>query len=111
MNRDGPAYDRSEVRGMALLKVALGLLLVLAVVMLVVLPWHREQAVAPAQAPPGPRLLAHPVTNLADYRAAQKRRLEGYGWIDREAGIAHIPVARAVQIQIEGMGLSREAAP
>lgn len=105
------AYDSSEIRGMILVKIALGLLLGLVVVMLALLPWHREQVVTPAPSPAGPGLLAHPVTNLAEYRAAQKRRLEGYGWVDREAGIAHIPVERAVQIQIERAGSSPEAAP
>ncbi len=105
MNGDAPAYEPDDVRGMTLLKVAAGLLVGLVVAMLVVLPWHREQTAAPSPSPAGPALLAHPVANLAAYRATQTRRLEGYGWVDREAGIAHIPVERAMQI------LSRQSSP
>jgi hypothetical protein len=28
----------------------------------------------------------------------QRRRLEGYGWVDREAGVVRIPVTRAMEI-------------
>jgi hypothetical protein len=40
-----------------------------------------------------------------DQRAAQKRlqqmeRLRSYGWVDREAGLAHIPVEEAMKMYV-----------
>jgi hypothetical protein len=40
-----------------------------------------------------------------DQRAAQKRlrqieRLDSYGWVDREAGVAHIPVSEAMKMLV-----------
>jgi len=44
-----------------------------------------------------------------DQRAAQKRlrqleRLDSYGWVDREAGMAHIPVTEAMKMMVEEQG-------
>ncbi|MGZ6029906.1 MAG: hypothetical protein ACXWK5_10840, partial [Myxococcaceae bacterium] len=40
-----------------------------------------------------------------DQRAAQKRlqqmeRLRSYGWVDREAGVAHVPIDEAVRMYL-----------
>lgn len=42
-----------------------------------------------------------------DQRAAQKRlqqmeRLRSYGWVDREAGVAHIPIDEAMKMYLAG---------
>lgn len=34
---------------------------------------------------------------LADWRAERNARLNGYGWIDRSKGIAHIPIDKAME--------------
>jgi hypothetical protein len=31
-------------------------------------------------------------------KADELSRLNGYGWVDRAAGIAHIPIERAIEI-------------
>jgi hypothetical protein len=33
----------------------------------------------------------------ADYRAPQRARLSGWGWVDRKKGIAHEPVEQAME--------------
>jgi len=33
---------------------------------------------------------------LADWRAERAARLNGYGWVDRSKGIAHIPIDKAM---------------
>jgi hypothetical protein len=33
----------------------------------------------------------------AERRAAQERRLHGYGWVDRDRGVIHVPVERAME--------------
>jgi hypothetical protein len=38
-----------------------------------------------------------PVEALTAYRAEQQRRLENYGWVDREAGVVRVPIEEAMQ--------------
>ncbi|HEX3772982.1 MAG TPA: hypothetical protein VHV51_00890 [Polyangiaceae bacterium] len=33
---------------------------------------------------------------------AQKKRLSSYGWVDRNAGLAHIPIERAIELRAKG---------
>lgn len=56
-----------------------------------------------------PPLSTKPSIDLHTLRAAENETLDTYGWIDREAGIARIPIERAVAILAEN-GL-RSAAP
>jgi hypothetical protein len=37
-----------------------------------------------------------------DLRNAQRESLDAYGWVDRDAGIAKIPIERAMDIVAEG---------
>lgn len=60
--------------------------------------------------PPPPRLQARPGVDLAAERARETARLDGYAWVDRRAGIARIPIARAMQI-LAGRGAVSPAAP
>ncbi len=39
---------------------------------------------------------------LADWRKERAARLNGYGWIDRAAGIAHVPIERALEAAVGG---------
>lgn len=67
--------------------------------------------VAPAPAAAGPRLLARPEGELKQVRQQEKERLESYGWVDQTAGVAHIPVERAIDL-VAARGLpTRAAAP
>jgi hypothetical protein len=45
-----------------------------------------------------PPLPAQPKHDLREVRAAEDRVLNSYGWVDREAGIARIPISRAMEI-------------
>jgi hypothetical protein len=47
---------------------------------------------------PGPRLQAEPATDFQKMRKDTLSQLNGYGWVDRKAGIAHIPIDRAMEI-------------
>jgi hypothetical protein len=58
--------------------------------------------VAPlAGAFPQPRVQVQPGLDLGKLRANENARLDSYGWIDREAGVAHIPIDRAMQLVLE----------
>ena len=48
--------------------------------------------------PPEPRLQVHPVKDLRELREAESNLLDHYGWIDKNAGIVRIPVARAIDL-------------
>lgn len=52
--------------------------------------------------PPEPRLQADPVADLRALRAAEQAILDGYGWLDREAGVARIPIERAMDLIAAG---------
>lgn len=59
-------------------------------------------------APPEPRLQVDPRGDLAAARRQEAETLEGYGWVDRDAGIARIPIERAMEI-LSGRGSRGEA--
>lgn len=48
--------------------------------------------------PPAPRLQVNPDRDIEMLRAAERARLESYGWVDRPGGIAHIPIERAMAL-------------
>ena len=48
--------------------------------------------------PPEPRLQPNPGIDLKQLRRTEDGRLNSYGWVDRSAGTAHIPVDRAMEI-------------
>ena len=48
--------------------------------------------------PPEPRLQVSPVLDLKAIRAAEDQILSSYGWVDEKAGVARIPIARAVDL-------------
>lgn len=54
------------------------------------------QAAAPA--PKGPRLEVSPTGEGARIEAQAQRMLNGYAWVDRSAGIARIPIERAMDL-------------
>lgn len=59
---------------------------------------------------PAPRLQQNPEADLAAMLADQRGRLAGYAWIDRERGIARIPIEEAMR-RLAGRGSAAYAAP
>lgn len=60
---------------------------------------------------PAPRLQEHPPRNLAAYHLEMEKKTESFGWVDEKAGIARIPVERALEIAAEkGLPTPRPAA-
>lgn len=47
---------------------------------------------------PAPRVQTAPQPERAAYFTAKERRLATYGWVDRNAGIAHIPLDDAMAL-------------
>jgi hypothetical protein len=51
--------------------------------------------------PPHPRLQTDPQKEIHDYCAHQADILNNYGWVDQSAGIARIPIDRAMELTIK----------
>jgi hypothetical protein len=51
--------------------------------------------------PPMPRLQPNPQQEMRDLRARQETLLKGYGWVNKEAGIARIPIEDAMRMVVE----------
>lgn len=48
--------------------------------------------------PPAPRLQHNPPYDYSQYRSQQDQFLGSYGWVDKKAGVARIPIHRAMEI-------------
>ena len=73
--------------------------------------WRARQGAQPAplpvasalpEAPPEPRLQTSPADDLAAMRREEEETLRGVGWLDRRAGIVHIPIERAMELVARG---------
>jgi hypothetical protein len=118
-------HEESDVNVGAIIRYGIGLVVVAAVVH-VFLWWllgayerQNERAqtqVYPLSAgqrdklPPVPRFQENPQQELSELRAKQKAQLEGYGWVNKEAGVARIPIEDAMKMVIERGLPTREAA-
>jgi hypothetical protein len=113
--------NRVQVRGilgfaLALVALAVVVNLVLAFVMQ---QFSKEESKLQNQRPPlfaltvdvpTPHLQDNPATELSRLKTQSLDRLNTYGWVNREAGIAHIPIDRAMEI-LARSGLPKQAAP
>ena len=50
---------------------------------------------------PEPRLSVEPGEDLKTLRSEEDALLKSYGWIDRDKGVVHIPIDRAIEILAE----------
>lgn len=51
--------------------------------------------------PPGPLLQRDPEQNMQQMKNEQDAVLNNYGWVDKEAGVIHIPIERAMELTLE----------
>jgi hypothetical protein len=57
---------------------------------------QRNATAAETDGVPAPRLQMHPNGDYARYIDEKRARLNSTGWVDRERGIAHIPIEQAM---------------
>lgn len=50
--------------------------------------------------PPGPRLQADPQAELVELRAREDLILGSYSWVDKESGVAQVPIERAMELLV-----------
>ncbi|HUP38594.1 MAG TPA: hypothetical protein VM115_00630 [Vicinamibacterales bacterium] len=118
-------HEESDVNVAAIIRFGIGLLLIAAFIH-VFLWWlqgtysrqnqRAQTQVYPLAAgqqdrlPPSPRFQENPQQELQDLRAKQKALLDGYGWVNKEGGVARIPIENAMKIVVERGLPAREAA-
>ena len=56
--------------------------------------------------PPAPRLQQKPRNELYDFQQGERTLLEGYGWMNRNDGVVHIPIEEAMRLTVERGALS-----
>ena len=109
-------HEESDVNVAAILRYGLGLFAV-AVVVHIFLWWllgayERQNERAQTQVfpmaasqqdrlPPSPRFQENPQQELQQLREKQKALLEGYGWVNKEAGVVRIPIEEAMKLVVE----------
>lgn len=105
LSQQRPDYEHSDVgvRTLALLASGhAGFLLVTPFVLAALYPQAvRQPSVGVLTQPPPPRLQIDPAADLVALRTAETARLSGYGWVERERGIVHIPIDRALALTAE----------
>lgn len=113
----GHARPGTEPPGIALRPILLtGLFIVVftAATLTGIRFYYRFQVPGPlVEAPktfPAPRLQQNPEADLAALLKEQRGRLAGYAWVDREKGIARMPIEDAMR-QLAGRGQAAYAAP
>lgn len=97
-----------------LVPVALGVLLLVAFAVLLITGLlqyfaYREADLVeapspvaePQPPPPEPHLQSDPAAALEKLRAQEDARLNGYGWVDRQKQLVHIPVDTAIDVLLE----------
>ncbi len=110
------AHEESDVNTRAILGFGLALA-VIALVAQVFLWWlqgfltarsnRAQTAIYPMaagqqdQRPPEPRLQDDPQQELRDLYTRQRSQLTGYSWINKEGGIARIPIEDAMRIVVQ----------
>ncbi len=114
--KDGPGYEKRDINARPIYIYGT-LLLIFTVLSMVFVDWlfdtmkSRSDAgqtppsstlrLTETPASPQPAFSMYPARSLADFRRAEDRHLNTYGWLDREAGLGRIPVVRAMDILIE----------
>jgi hypothetical protein len=80
--------------------------------------WDRPRLETPASplatrtVPPEPRLQVEAPKDLKSLQATEQEVLTTYAWVSKEAGIARIPIERAMQLVLErGLAPAKPAPP
>ena len=109
-----PGYEVRDVNARGVTLLALGLAIAVGVALLLMLAlfgWLAARSsqgerplvslAGPADAlPPEPRLQSDPARDLATMRAQEQALLDGYAWVDRDAGIASMPIREAMKLVV-----------
>lgn len=94
-------FEPSDMRVAVIAAVAAGVLLYVTLAPFILTriyhPALRDVSRTLTIKPPQPELQLNPANDLVKFRAQEEQQLNSYGWVDRDEGIAHIPIAQAMQ--------------
>jgi hypothetical protein len=51
--------------------------------------------------PPLPNLQKQPFKDVYHLRDEENKKLAGYGWVDKDGGVTHIPIDRAMEVMLQ----------
>ena len=51
--------------------------------------------------PPSPNLQTQPFRDVYEMRNAEAKKLTEYGWVDKDGGVTHIPIERAMEVMLQ----------
>jgi hypothetical protein len=126
MHNEDVAHEHSDVDIRTILAFGAGLVVVVAVSF--VLMWlmfrvldHQAAANDPqlsplappaGRQPPLPRLQTNEHEGLEKFRAMETKTLEGYGWVNQQGGVAHVPIVEAKKLILQrGLPVRADAPP
>lgn len=105
-----PGYEQRDVHprrlvwfGMLFFFVVVGLVVVMSVTGAFLWDLGPDRPIAPlsGSSRDGPVVRSDPVADWTAYEARSRDHLNRAGWIDRDAGIAHIPITDAMRLEAE----------
>jgi hypothetical protein len=69
-------------------------------------------AVGQTKQPPTPNLQTQPFQDIYTLRQSAETRLGSYGWVDKDGGVARIPIDRAMELMLQrGFPVRQDGAP
>jgi hypothetical protein len=110
-----PAQAEEGIGWFAVIGTGVAALLIFAIATFVVSRYLnlREKALQPVGPDPVPALLGQPEIGIVDqvpfdvtrsfqaYKRDSLERLSGWGWVDRQRGIIHMPIDRAMDLVVQ----------
>lgn len=118
----GPEKDITHARPLvwALVAIILGAAIIALALLIAYRLIQEPEAKSPEQEPPMEQeaagneqaaLQRAPQEDLAEYESRMEQRLHSVGWVDREQGIVHMPIDRAMDLLVQrGLGEENPAA-
>ena len=55
----------------------------------------------PHKEPPTPNLQKQPFKDVYTLRLGENDKLTSYGWVDKDGGVTHIPIDRAMEVMLQ----------
>jgi hypothetical protein len=97
------AFERSDADPRLLSALAIGIAVFLAVAPFLIVAGYPDAASlgripGDLPQPPQPRLQVAPRVTADRLHADERKRLDGYGWVDRAHGVVSVPMERAMRL-------------
>ena len=110
-----PAQAEEGIRWFAVIGTGAGTILVFVIAIFIVYRFlnERERALQPLGPDPIPAMLGQPEIGIVDqvpfdvsrgaqtYRKESLERLSSWGWMDRQRGVIHMPIDRAMEMVVQ----------